>query len=173
MNDVVVVAVEIGSSPERQIVPRPVFYKRVSKFVRGTVEKVLYPRQLKGKFTVLVNGNGLLERYPLNRWGLRSNFIVSSVSSGGNPKSLTDNQVERIMRDLKEDEGYLNPNAGVDIQHGIWFNSRSLPAPQFQAQGETWKPQLHFTGAFVPDEINFIEWLINRYVSNVVAHHIY
>jgi len=48
-----------------------------------------------------------------------------------------------------------------------------LTAPDYEAQGNAWSPQLHFTGPYIPEEINFIEWLLNRYAANVVAHYIH
>ncbi len=175
-----VVVCRVGEHPVAEIISgsaesvAETFYDAASPVVGGSLEQIRYPQYLGRKHTVVVNEQGLLLPLPCNRWGLRGNFLVCRITANGVHRDLTDAEVQQIIHDLEHEDGYLNPESGVALAIGIRFASRhSVPAPEFQSRGNEWSPDLHFTGMYVPDEINFIEWLLERYSANVVAHYIY
>lgn len=96
------------------------------------------------------------------------------VTRSGAFRRITDADAKKIAHDLENDDGYLAPGCGVLFATAWLFpGKRAMAAPEFESQGNAWKPHLHFTGIYAPDEVNFIEWLLAKYADNIVAHHFY
>jgi hypothetical protein len=82
----------------------------IKEIVGGVLEQMPYPSQLnRPKLAVLVDGNGVFRPQPYNRWGVVGNFVIVKHSRDGRFLGMSDSECEKVIYDLRDSRGYLDP----------------------------------------------------------------
>jgi hypothetical protein len=136
-----------------------------------------YPAYLrKGKqksLKLIVDDNALLDGSPHNRWGIHGNFAVVSWAANHNfPQSLSTETVRRIIADLDNEYGLMDPRAEAEVIYAHQIGAFLKSAERFEREGGEWSPDLHWTGTHRQPEIKFINWLLLRYAPHIEAMHV-
>lgn len=162
-NDITCILVKVGQAPQRIVVPAGKgSYEAISHLIgAGVLEMPPLPAPFaRSGFRLIVDENGRLKGLPYNRWGMVGPLLVAKVTNGGNLRTMTDQEVTAIINDLKtETQAFAPP---------VFGNAKF--APDYESQGGTFDPDLHFTGA-VPDQVAPVEEIIRKHNAGLEAFH--
>jgi hypothetical protein len=90
--------------------------REVLNSVGANCRQLVYPKQLRRDFVVLVNPEGDL---PYNRWGLYGDFAVVGRRRWWGFAPLSENECQRICDELRVSPGYLDcQTSTIDVASG-------------------------------------------------------
>jgi hypothetical protein len=117
--------------------PADLLFGFVRPTVGGTVDLNPYPRQYgRPGLWVLVHDTGLLIGLPYNRWGLVGTFVVVGDQD---LRGLTDDEVEGVLRDLRDvDGGYLDEACGIGNALREPFQKYGIPPAGWAPPAGAW-----------------------------------
>jgi len=90
--------------------------KDIEQIVNGPLQRIPYPTQLnKPNLVVWLDECGAYKPLPYNRWGIVGDFAIVKMSRDGRFMPMSDAEVEEVLYDLRDSNGYLAPECQVTV----------------------------------------------------------